>query len=303
MKYIALDIGGTAIKYGILDAEGNVEFNSQVETNAALGRDSLLSKIKSVIHELVGRGSKDDYAGIAISTAGQVNYETGVITYASENIPGWTGTRVKELLEQEFGMPCFVENDVNCAALGEMWKGAARGEKNFLCLTLGTGVGGAIVMDGRVVHGASNSAGEFGHMTIEKDGRKCNCGYKGCYERYASMTALVASAREALHDDSVNGKDVFDAARAGDETCLGLIDNWTHDVAVGLRNLVHIFNPSMIIIGGQVSLQKDFLTSRIEKHLQEMLMSSYQDVLTIKTAQCGNMAGMLGAAYGLMAVL
>ncbi|NEZ47462.1 ROK family protein [Clostridium niameyense] len=305
MVYIALDIGGTEIKYGLVNEDGFINSFYSKSTFASKGASYLLENIKSIIEELIVESKKNNrkIKAIGISTAGQVNSDTGEIIFATEAIPGWTGVKLKSIIEEEFNYPCTVENDVNCAALGEMWQGAAKREKNFLCLTLGTGIGGAIIIDGKVFTGNSYSAGEFGHITLYPNGEQCNCGQRGCFERYASTSALVNRAKKILIKDNynnididnINGKFIFEKAQNGEKIYLDIIDKWTYDIALGLKTLVHIFNPSLILIGGGVSAQKEFLTDRISNHLSKMIMPSFNKNLKIKTAECGNKAGILGA--------
>lgn len=297
MKYIGIDIGGTQIKYGIINEMGEVLEYYQMPTEAEMGRNHLLGKISFIIDNL---SLQNKIAGIGISTAGQVNSTEGVIKFATESIPQWTGTKLQEYVENTFGLPCKVENDVNCAALGEAWKGAAREEKNFLCLTLGTGIGGAIVIDGRIFSGSSFSAGEVGHMKIGEKGILCTCGAKDCYEVYASTKALVKRMRNVAKDDTLNGQEIFDRYKKNEELFVDEVDKWIDYVTDGLRNLVVVFNPSLIVIGGGVTEQKDFLLDKFKASIKGKVMSSFQENLKIKFASCGNQAGMLGAVYNLL---
>lgn len=299
MDYLALDIGGTSIKYGIIDDEGNIKESYCTDTDAAKGSHNLINNIFNIIESMI----KDkEIKGIGISTAGQVNSITGEIIFATEAFPGWTGVQLKKIVEEKFNILCYVDNDVNCAALGDMWKGSAKDSKDFICLTLGTGIGGAIVLDGNLYRGNNFIAGEFGHMTIYKDGEKCNCGGNGCFERYASTSALILRAKRELNlseDSNINGKIIFEKVVSGEKDYIKIVDEWAYYVALGLKNIIYIFNPSLIIIGGGVSAQGELLISLIESQLKKIIMPSFLNKLSIKVSKCGNNAGMLGAVCGL----
>lgn len=300
MNYIAIDIGGTKIKYGIIDDLGKIYEDNDMDTEAYKGANILIEKVENIITDILNT-TRYVITGIAISTAGQVDSKKGEIIFATEAIPGYTGVKLKKIIEEKFKLPCNVENDVNCAALGELWMGVAKGKSDFICLTIGTGIGGAIIMDGKVFTGNNNSAGEFGHINLYPQGIECNCGQKGCFERYASTSALVKSAGEtfkiAPNSNNINGKIIFDSINNGESMYEAIVDKWCYDIALGLKSIIHIFNPGLIVIGGGVSAQGEKLISRIEKNLRFMVMPSFIKDLEIKTAECGNMAGMLGAVY------
>lgn len=299
MRYLALDIGGTKIKYGIVDEIGNVEKWNSTDTEAYKGAEWLIKNIENIILYLI-KNCDDNISGIGISTAGQVDSKKGEIIFATDTFPGWTGVKLKSIIEDKFKYPCYVNNDVNCAALGEMWVGAAKEEKNFLCITLGTGIGGAIVINGNLFTGNNFVAGEFGHMALYKDGYKCTCGQKGCYEQYASTSALIKRGEKAInYSEKLNGKIIFNRANNNIEPYKTLVDNWCSDIALGLKSLIHIFNPPLIVIGGGVCAQGQKLISNIENNLKIITMPSFLNNLKISTAQCTNFAGMLGSVYGL----
>lgn len=237
---------------------------------------------------------KDTYAfeRIGISTAGQVNPIKGSIIYANHNIPGYTGTPVKEIMEDFFHVHVAVENDVNAAAIGEACYGAGKEEKDFVCLTYGTGVGGAVFINGSLYHGSSFSAGELGALIVHPEDRQPEIDmYSGCYEKYASTTALVAKAKE--YDSSItNGKILF--SRIEEPQIRAIIDQWIDEIVYGLVSITHLLNPSCIILGGGI-MEQPYIPDQIEQKLMPSIMSSFRG-LKIKTAQLGNQAGMLGAA-------
>ena len=264
MKILAIDIGGTAIKYGVVSEDFTVEKSFEVPTEAHLGGPHLMQKIMTFVTEYA-----NEVDCVGISTAGQVNSELGKIIFASENIPNYTGIEIKKTIQEKFNLPVRVENDVNSAATAEAKFGAGRGFQDFLCLTYGTGVGGALWINDKIYTGDYFSAGEFGHIVTHTGGKKCTCGNNGCYEMYASTRALVA-------------------VRA-------VIDNWIDEIIGGLSTLIFIFNPPCIILGGGI-MNEDYIISEIDRRIHARPIHSFQSV-KIKKAELKNQAGMLGAAY------
>ncbi|WP_312641508.1 ROK family protein [Hydrogenoanaerobacterium sp.] len=285
MKIISLDIGGTSIKAGEV-VDGKLVSRQEFDTNAKLGGAFVMQRAQEIV------GSFSGFDRIGISTAGQVNPVTGTIRFANKNIPDYTGTQVKSLLEAAFGKPVVVENDVNAAAVGEAHFGAGRGVRDFLCITYGTGVGGAIVINGKVYSGSSFSAGEFGHIITHAGGELCNCGQQGCYERYASAGALV---RLATKQDSTltSGRAIFEQIHK--PQVRELVDDWMTEILYGLTTLIHTFNPAMVVLGGGI-MNEDYVTQGLQQRLPQHIMSSYHHV-QLQQAQLRNNAGLMGAAY------
>ncbi|GAA4827066.1 ROK family protein [Algivirga pacifica] len=296
--FAAIDIGGTAIKYGVVTQEGKVLCQKKIPTEAYHGGCILMQKVIHLVEEL--QSEYPTIEGIGVSTAGQVNPIDGSILFATETLPGWTGMEVSAILQKHFNLPVQVENDVNAAALGEAWQGAGKQAKNFLCLTIGTGIGGAIVLDDQLYRGEKGIAAEFGHIPIVPDGRPCTCGNKGCFEQYASTTALVREVQSIVQQKEIDGRWIFQQAQLGNQQCQEAIDQWVKNIAIGLTTLTYIFNPSLIVIGGGISAQGESLMQQIQEHLQEMLMPSFYKGLKVRSASCGNTAGMLGAVYSLL---
>ena len=284
MKALALDLGGTMLKIALVGEDGSVEQFRELPSHGKEGGEALL---KSAF------AAADDYTGyrcIGVSTAGQVDVATGSIRFANENIPNYTGAQVARLFGQRYGVPIAVENDVNAAALGEAKYGAGKDFPHCLCLTYGTGVGGGIVLDGQIFHGADGVAGELGHIVTHPGGRLCACGQRGCYEQYASTTALVRAAQE--QDSTVqNGRELFQKL----DSLSGVVDRWVDEVVLGLAGLVHIFNPHGIVMGGGI-MNEPYILEQLHQRLYPRIMSSYRGVRLVK-AQNGNQAGLLGAAW------
>lgn len=288
--YICFDIGGTAIKYGLIDEQGNFKLKQTVPTEAQLGADHLVAKIKSIIYKYIQQFS---LKGIAISTAGIVDYKRGEIIYAyPQNFPGYSGTKWKVILESEFNIPCSVENDVNCASLGELWLGAGKDKSSLFCITVGTGVGGCAVVDKQIIHGATNSAGEIANMRLPN----------GIFEQIASTTKLVKDVASAKNIDisEVNGKQIFAWAKAGDEISQQAIENLVENLADGITNIVAILNPQVIILGGGIMAQGEYLQPLIDRALKQKLLPSVHEKTQIAFAKLGNDAGMLGALYNFL---
>lgn len=287
MKIVTLDIGGTAMKYAYFDGDTLV-FDDVRPSEANLGGPKVLENILSIIRTIQNEHAID---AIGISTAGQVDAKTGIILYANENIPNYTGTNLKEILESEFLVPVYVENDVNAAAIGEAIYGAGKGEKDFLCLTYGTGIGGAIFLNHQLFKGKQGVAAEMGHMVTHPGGLPCGCGFYGCYEQYASTTALVRSAK-AQNPELHNGKVIFSALEQNNQEAKRLVDHWIKEISYGLINLIYIFNPGLIVLGGGIMTQPYILT-RLEELIKQSTVPSFHG-FQIALASLGNLAGVYG---------
>lgn len=295
MKVIGLDIGGTAVKYGLLDENGVILELGEFPTEAEKGVENLFKNICKVIDKYLS----DDILGIAVSGTGQIDGTIGKVIGGNPIIPGWIGTNLVEKLEDRYKIPAVLENDVNCAALGEKWLGAGKNSENFVCLTIGTGIGGGIILNGDIFRGDTYVAGEFGHIQIVKSGEECLCGKKGCYERYASATALVKMVKEKT-GKTLNGKEIFELEKSGDKEIKEIVDRWIDYFTDGLSTIAYIFNPSLVVIGGGVTKQGEYLLNRILVSLDSKLGINYKKNLKIKFAELGNNAGILGAEYLLL---
>ncbi|MBR7178929.1 MAG: ROK family protein [Oscillospiraceae bacterium] len=286
MRILVFDIGGTSIKYGCC-VDGRLTEVHETPTEAKKGGRHIVDTLVSLI------GAQEGYSAIGISTAGQVNADGGYIIYANENIPGYTGTRIKAELEELFHVPVVVENDVNSAAMGEAVYGAGKNHPDFLCLTYGTGVGGAIVQNRQVYHGSSFSAAEFGAIVTHAEARIAGSDYfDGCYERYASTTALVQMA-SAYKPELDNGRKIFE--NLDDPKVMEILDRWVDEIMLGLSSLTHIFNPSCIILGGGIMVQP-LILEKIRQNKAKFIMPSFSHV-QIQPAELGNTAGLLGACH------
>lgn len=289
MNIMAFDIGGTAIKYGLIDENFNIVVSDEMPTNAFFGAQAVVKSIEKKLDEYSGQ-----FNAIGISTAGQVDFATGVIVYGSDNIPGCSGLDFRGIFGEKYGVPVAVDNDVNCAGMGEAHFGAGRGEDSFLCLTYGTGVGGCIYWNGDVYRGAKSAAGEFGHMATHAGGRECTCGRKGCYEAYASCRALTDVVSERF-DRYMSGREIFKEENLKNPIIIEELDNWENEIVNGLVSLCYIFNPTLIVMGGGI-MSEDLLIGHIREKLYERVGVNYRGV-RVEKAQLRNKAGLLGAAY------
>ncbi|MDD3252543.1 MAG: ROK family protein [Lachnospiraceae bacterium] len=283
MRIAALDIGGTSIKSAVWE-DGVLEGVRETDTNAKQGGPYVMEAAMRIL------GAYLPFDAIGISTAGQVDSEHGTIYYANENIPHYTGMEVRRILEERFGVPVTVENDVNAAALGEGAFGAAVSCRDYLCLTYGTGVGGAIVWNHEIYTGSSWSAGSFGGILVHPAEQKPGVEFSGCYEHYASTTALVKQAAQ-LDPSLRNGRAVFEAMER--DEVRALVDRWIDEILYGLTTLIHVFNPSDIVLGGGV-MEQTYVIEEIQRRISERVSAGFRTVRIVKAA-LGNRAGLLGA--------
>ena len=295
MYYICIDIGGTSIKYGVLSDKGEIFIDGTVSTKVTEKENFILSDVKKLIRNILDEYRNYEIKGICVSTAGVVNPEKGEIAYAGPTIPKYTGTKIKEELEKEFSISCEVENDVNCAGLGEYWKGAGKGSKSMVCLTIGTGIGGSVILDGKLLNGIGYTAGEIGYMDVN-----------GNYiQNIASSKYLVEKVQKEKVEregitDTITGVDIFELAKRGDEICIAGIDEIISNLAVGVRNIIYLLNPEVIVIGGGITAQKEYLEEKIRKEVNDGMISDMFRKTRIELAQQGNQAGLLGALYNFL---
>ena len=246
-EYICIDIGGTSIKHGVVREDGTFAVTGEMPTQAMeYGGPGIMEKAKKIVEVY-----REEYQpeGICISTAGMVDCEKGKITYAAPLIPNYTGTEIKKTLEDLYGIPCEVENDVNCAGLAEHFAGASKGSSISLCLTIGTGIGGAIIIDGKVFHGFSGSGCEVGYMHLPG----------GEFQDLGASSILVKKTAEYKRIDpaSINGKYVFEQAKQGDSDCIRAIQEMCEVLGMGIANICYVVNPEVVVLGGELWRRKN----------------------------------------------
>ncbi|WP_454191946.1 ROK family protein [Paenibacillus sp. Marseille-Q7038] len=297
---IGIDIGGTNIKAGVVTLKGEFILDRTIPTYSENGKEALLNKIEEIAKNCLQEASYSNLhiLALGIGTAGFINLQ-GEIGSATANLPDWKGTPLRAELEKRVGISVFVDNDVNMLALGELWQGAGKDLNHFLCVSLGTGIGGCLILDGLPYRGRSGFAGAYGHQVIQMKGIPCTCGSAGCWEQYASVTALkrqTAEAQEKAWADQP--RLIFDEARTGNKKAQDLVLQYTEYIAVGLSNLIHHFNPPAVIIGGAVTEQGDILFEPIRTFVQKYTMDGFANHpdVPILPAALGNRAGIMGAA-------
>ncbi len=312
MYRIGVDLGGTNIAVGVVDENFNIVGRGKMKTNSPRPASEIFADIATAVKMAVNDAgiTMAEVKSIGVGTPGSVNKATGMIDFA--NNLAFNHVPARDMLVDSLGCPnVYIDNDANCAALGEALAGAGKDKDSFVAVTLGTGVGSGIVIDGKLVNGVNYAAGEMGHMVIMVDGDQCNCGRRGCWERYASATALISQTKDAMrkHQDSimwqlvddnidkVNGRTAFDAMRAGDETGKAVVEQYIYYVSVGIINIVNALQPDVICVGGGISHEKDFLLEPIRTHIKRERYSIYAEKQTeICCAVLGNDAGIIGAA-------
>lgn len=286
-RYISIDIGGTAIKYGIIGEDAKIMLKKSMPTEAVKGGPAILDKVIGIVNEMLV--SHSEIAGICISTAGMVDTETGSIFYSAPLIPNYAGTQFKKILEEKFQIPCEVENDVNCAGLAEYRNGAAKGSKVALVLTIGTGIGGCILLEGKVFHGFSNSACEVGYMHMDDSD----------FQTLGAASILTKKVAERKNEieDKWDGYHIFEEAKKGDQICIQAIEEMTDTLGKGIANICYVLNPEVVVLGGGIMAQETFLKDRIKGAVKKYLVSSIEKHTKITFAENQNDAGMLGAFY------
>ena len=297
--YFAIDIGGTAVKLGLVDETGTVLTKAEESVSFDGWKTPILDTVLAASERFLQAQNIEpvQLEGIGVSATGQIDSRKGTVVGTCGNLPHYIGSPIKEKLEEKFHLPVTVANDANCMCLGEVWVGGAKGCTDVIGVTLGTGVGGGILTGGRLLEGARGLGGELGHYRSHAlDGVLCTCGATGCWERYAATTALV---REAQKKDPklTDGRAIFEAAHAGNPMVLGLLDRWIDEIAQGLAGMVHIFNPQLILIGGGVSAQQELLIEPLAKKVKASVMPAFAEGLEVRAAQLHNDAGMVGAVY------
>ena len=310
MKYYAgIDLGGTNTKIGLVDEDGNIIFTTIVKTDSMEGFEKTIQRLSKILLQQVKSFDLnfDDVQSVGVGVPGPVLNSRVVKFWA--NFPWKNGVDLALEFEKNLGKPVKADNDVNVITLGEMWKGSAKGYKNVLGLAIGTGIGGGIIVDGKLVSGENGAGGEVGHIKVERDGKLCGCGQKGCWEAYASATGLIREAQSRLAVNKTNGlyeqvigrdleaKDIFDVAKEGDAFALDLVDYEADYIALGIGNLLNVLDPEIVVVGGGVSLAGDILFDKVKERLKKYAFPSTTENLKIVAASLGNDAGILGAAY------
>ena len=308
---LGIDLGGTKILTAVTDAQGNILSRDHSVTPAAKGPEAVIQSIL----ESTGRALKQagiaasDLAAIGVGAPGLSNPETGIV-FTSPHLRGWKDVPLRDIIEQELGRKVFLINDANAAAIGELHFGGGRGARNFVYITISTGIGGGIIIDGKIYTGAIGTAGELGHMVIDDDGPSCSCGNRGCWETLASGTAIAREARRRIKEgasssilgyadgdlEKVEAEIIHKAAQDNDELAKELVARTSYYIGVGLANLINIFNPEIIVIGGGLSNIGDMLLEPAFREAERRAFKQSYQAVRFARAELGRNSGVIGAA-------
>ena len=310
--YIGIDLGGTNIVAGVVDENYNIVSKASTKTNLPRPEKEIADDMVKVSLQAAEEAgiSIDDVEWVGVGTPGIANSEKGTIEYSS-NL-GFNNTPMRDYIREKIDKPVYIENDANAAAYGEFVAGAAKGAKNAVCITLGTGVGGGIIIDGKIYAGSNFAGAEIGHTTIDVHGPVCSCGRKGCFEVFSSATGLIRMTKEAMEKDSsslmhkisqerggkVSARTSFDAMKQGDKTAKEVVDTYIEYLAAGITNTINIFQPDILCIGGGVCNEGDTLLVPVKELVKKEVYSKNSPKNTeIVIAKLGNDAGIIGAAF------
>jgi glucokinase len=303
---IGIDVGGTNIKAGAVDYQGNILAEIKVPSEASSGSEAFLNKLQRIVTELSSQQKGQSPMAIGLGIPGAINSREGVVTQAP-NFPALNEMPIRKLMSERLQLPCFIDNDANCIAFGEMWVGAGRDYSHILLLALGTGIGGGVIIDNEMLRGADGMAGELGHVAVEINGAKCNCGSFGCLETIASATGILRMFRERITDhpestlNSVNSAVtpavIFGEATKGDQLSKSLIEQAGRGLGVGMASFINIFNPEIVIIGGGIAAAWDLLIPPAIETMKKRAFKAPAARVKVVRAEKENEAGIFGSAY------
>jgi glucokinase len=301
--YIGLDLGGSFLKYALGDDRGTLLTDGVRQSRAQSAAEDIFNNIFLAVEKLLEAALIHNGAvkGIGIGSPGVIDAERGTLLGQSPNLPHWADIEIAPTIERKFGVPAFADNDANIMTIAEMELGAGKGFRNAICLTVGTGIGGGLFIDGKLFRGSEYAGSELGHIVIESDGLPCPCGGRGCLEQYASAPAILRLYGEALAEEGrrVDGdldvKDIFEKLTTGDNAAKKAIDRASEYLGVGIASLVNALNPEVIIIGGGVSNAGSVYIEKVAKIAHERAMANASKNLQVRKAEMGNQAGVIGA--------
>jgi glucokinase len=302
---IGVDVGGTNIKAGAVDYQGNILASLYVPTEAVSGLEAILSKLQGIVQKLESDVKDKTLVAVGIGIPGAIHCVEGIVTQAP-NFPALNGMPIRKLLTERIQKPCYIENDANAIALGEMWVGAGRSFSHILCLILGTGVGGGVIIDGELLRGVDGMGAELGHVAVDMNGARCNCGSTGCLETLSSATGILRMYREqvAQHPESplhsltqVTPALIYAEAVKGDTFARSLFAQAGHGLGVGMASFVNIFNPEVLIIGGGIAAAWEFLVPVAIDTMKKRAFKAPSERVKIVRAEKDDDAGIYGCAY------
>ena len=314
MYRLGIDLGGTNIVAGVVDKKYKIVAKASCKTAVPRPESEICDSMAEVAKKAVEKAklTMDDIESVGIGVPGAVNPKTGIIEYSANLF--FHNWEVVQMMEERLGKKVHIENDANAAALGEYLAGSAKGARNAVAITLGTGVGGGIIIDGKIYSGSNFAGAELGHMVIVKDGKECACGRRGCWETYASATGLINLTKQKILSEKlefsymlklcdgdinkVNGRTAFDAMRDGDPTAKSVVEEYISYLSCGLVNIINIFQPDVLYIGGGISNEGENLLGPVRSYVERERYTKHNDKQTV-ICKCtlGNDAGIIGAAY------
>ena len=309
---IGIDLGGTSIKYSVISKEGEFVFSGELPSFADISAEAVIKQLLKAIRECGAFVLKNNLSikGIGIGTPGIVDEKNRIVLGGAENIKGWENIPLSDILEKEVDLPVILGNDANLMGLGETYYGAAKGVKNTLFITVGTGIGGAVVIDGKLFGGYANRGTELGHTPIIANGKPCACGSVGCLETYASTSAMVTRYIESCNEKNitidpqdVNGKHIVDRYKSGDDLAIEVFEEHCNYLGHGIAGFVNIFSPQRVIIGGGLSEAGDFYLNKIREYASKYWIPDCAYNTSIVRAELGNSAGSMGACHLVFATL
>ncbi len=313
--FLGIDLGGTKIGTGLVNRAGQVRAEDYRATEVLRGQETVLKRMIDAGREVIANSGvpRDQIAAIGIGAPGPMNIPEGVLT-EPPNLPGWREVPIRRIIQNALGIPAFLENDANAAGIGEFLYGAGRGTRHMIYVTVSTGIGGGLILDGKIYHGTVGGAGEIGHATILPYGPHCGCGNRGCLEAVASGTAIAREGQELIDRGvptllseivrdrtySVTAKDVVDAMNQGDEYARDIIEQAMSYLGVGMASLVNLFNPQMIVIGGGLTNIGDQLLEPVKRAIDLRAFPSAKQYVQVRLAELGDLVGIVGAAGAAM---
>ncbi|MBA3339386.1 MAG: ROK family protein [Geodermatophilaceae bacterium] len=313
---IGVDLGGTNIVAGAMTVDGSKHLAvHSIPTNSSIGDEGVAERMVGLIEEVIAEtiaqagATREDFAGIGVGAPGPLDRERGIVLVAP-NL-GWKDFPLRQRIKDRLNLPTSLDNDANCATFGEWWQGAARGGRNVVGLTIGTGIGGGLIINGQLYHGSSDMAGEIGHTTIDLNGRHCKCGNYGCLEAYASGPAIATRAREVLvreegesaipamvngRFDDITAQIVYDAAKGGDQVANEIVRDTARYLGAGIANLLNVFNPDIVVVAGGVTAAGDALFVPLRAEVRRRAFSPAVRAARIVPGELPGTAGVVGAA-------
>ncbi|QQE77736.1 ROK family protein [Alicyclobacillus sp. SO9] len=294
MYHVGVDLGGTKILTGLIDEDGRIEKYVRRDTNAYEGPNAVVARIVETVKEVTTGVARGHIGGIGIGSPGPLDSHTGVVL-SPPNLPGWKNVPLKAIVEERTQLHTVLENDANAAAIGENYFGAGNNSTDLVYVTVSTGIGAGIIVNGSLMRGKTGSAGEIGHMIVDAHGRQCICGNRGCLEALSSGTSIAKIAREQFGEEH-DAAEVADMAKNGDELAKRILDESFGYLGLGLVNIIHIFNPSVVVIGGGVSKVGKPMFDVLTQVVRNRAFPTSGEIVEIKPAELGGMSGMIGSA-------